>query len=260
MLSNGEWALENPNRKWVSAALLSILIPISLLATSRFTGILREPLTPKVTEAETANWSMARPTGDRHIDEKVTCLFAGNGIKAEFSVTIHEYEEDSSSLPFDGSDGLIIRVTTIANISHGFIHSASLRFVDYGDESLVDVYADPDTWKLQNVEIDRIVDRQAQTYVGILPVGRPQYCLAEISSFWVFFDLNSVNHQMTIALDVFRWSGLPESGLANPSGGQRHLKKLLIGLKLVCLLTLSSMTFCIPVAWVLDWSARIRYM
>ena len=194
--------MEISNKKWVFAALLSILIPISLLATSRFTGILQEPLTPEVTEAEIVNWSMTRPAGYRLIGEKVICRFMRNDADIELDATINEYEENSPSLPFEGNDGLIIRVTATANIRSGFIHSANIKFLDYDDESLVDVSGDPYLWKLQNAEIDRIEDWQPEAYVGILAVGTPQYCMVEISSFWVFFDRNNVNHQMTIALQL----------------------------------------------------------
>lgn len=194
--------MEISSKKWASAALLSILIPISLLATSRFTGILQEPLMPEVTEAETVNWSMTRPTDYRLVDEKVTSLYTMNGVDIRFSTNINEYEENSPSLPFEGNDGLNIRLTATANVSNGSIHSASIKFFDQGGESLVDVFEDPYLWKLQNAEIDRIADRQAETYVGILALGTPQYCLVEISSFWVFFDRNNVNHQMTIALRI----------------------------------------------------------
>ena len=202
MLFEGEHSLEISRGKWASAALLSILIPISLLATSRFTGVLQEPLTPEVTEAERVNWNMTRPTDYRLVSEQVTSLHTQNSADIQFSITINEYEEDSPSLPFEGNDGLNIRLVATANVSRGFIHSATIKFLDCDDRSLVDIYEDQDTWNLKNAEISGIVDWQAETYVGILSVGKPKYCLIEISSFWVFFDRNNVNHQITIALQL----------------------------------------------------------
>jgi hypothetical protein len=194
--------LEISGRKWASAALLSILIPISLLATSRFTGILQEPLTPEVTEAETVNWSIARPADYKRIDEKVTSLYSGNGADIKFTTQINEYEENTPELPFEGNDGLNIRLTAAANVNNGYIHSATIQFLDQSNGSIIHVSGDPNWRTLQNAEIDRIEDWQPEAYIRILAVGTPQHCLVVIPSYWIFFDLNSVNHHMTISLHV----------------------------------------------------------
>ncbi len=66
---------------------------------------------------------------------------------------------------------------------------------------------DPDYIFLGNVELQRIVDWQPESYIEVLGVGQPDYCQLEIVSYWVFLDENSVDHEMTIALEVTYFNG-----------------------------------------------------
>jgi hypothetical protein len=72
-------------RRWTSLALLSIMIPVGLLATFRLTGVLEEPPTPEIITTETVKWSMQRPAETIfEIGETIENSYADNDTQITF--------------------------------------------------------------------------------------------------------------------------------------------------------------------------------
>lgn len=199
--------MKNSRKRWVSITLLSIVIPVGLLVTFRLTGVLQEPLTPEIVGVEAVSWNVTRPTEHNVISEKATNTYSIDSTYIEMNVAIYNYRENSASLPFGGNDGLSIGLTATANVSSDFVHSAVVRFSHSDDNAFLDINEDPDVIFLRNVELQRIVDLRPESYIEVLGVNRPDYCQLEMILYWVFFDKNNVDHEITVTLEVTYFNG-----------------------------------------------------
>ena len=200
--------MEISGKKWASAALLSILIPISLLATSRLAGITPEPLTPETVQVETVNWKTFRPSqDDETIFHRTQSTYQDASVFIELNVTLCKYEENGIYWPFEGGDGFNLRLTATANLTNGFVHSFVIRFYNGDSNSSLAVHRDPDAIRLHNVDLKDIVDLEPTSSVTALGIGQPGNSMLEIFPLWVFHDQNSIDHQMTVTLETIYFNG-----------------------------------------------------
>ena len=79
--------------KWASLALLSIIVPVSLLATFRLTGVLPEPPKPETITVETVSWNMSRPSDFTTVDERVENVYADDVALVRLGIFIGGYYE-----------------------------------------------------------------------------------------------------------------------------------------------------------------------
>jgi len=207
--------LEISGKKWASAALLSILIPISLLATSRFTGILQEPLMPETIEAETVNWNITRPllnSGDAvPLHKTIVNSYEDSSILTRFEVNVGAYYEDyaESFFPFYGNDGLEIRLNATAEVTKGFVHSIAFSFSQQEGNATLEIWNDPKAMELYNVKLANLHDAWLieETYAEFYGENQSQRCGVEIQVAWVFFDKNRMDQQIATTLELVYFDG-----------------------------------------------------
>lgn len=187
---------------------MSILIPISLLATSRLTGTMYEPLMPETVQVEAVNWTAFRPSQDDETVFHMTRSFYQDVLAlVELNVTLCKYVENDLYWPFEGGDGFNLVLTATANLSNGFVHSILLRFCNSDSDAILAVHKDPDAMRLLNVELKDIVDLKPTSFVKALGVNQPSSFMMELSPLWVFHDQNNVSHQMTVTLETICFNG-----------------------------------------------------
>ncbi len=204
--------MESSRRRWVSITLLSIVIPVGLLVGFRLTGILQEPLKPEIVKAEAVKWSMMRPAEkgimeELYMSKNLTNVYSADAAFFEVNAVIYWYHENDPAWPFYKNDGLTVHLTASTSIRSGFVHSLVVRFSDNDGSTSVDIFEDPNAIRLYNIEVQKIVDGQPISYIETLAVNQSDYCMLETSMYWVFFDENSVDHEMTVALEVTYFNG-----------------------------------------------------
>jgi len=162
---------------------------------------------PEVVVAEPVSWNTTRPAQHEILLEKVTNTYSTGSTHVELNVIVNEYDENSLSWPFEGGDGLSIGLTATANISAGHIHSVAIQFSKIDGNAFLYISKHPDAIRLHNLELQKIVDLQKESYIEVLGISQPDFCKLGTFSSWVFFDENNVNHQMITALEVTYFNG-----------------------------------------------------
>jgi len=205
--------LESFKKKWVSIALLSVVVPVGLLVSFRLTGILQEPLTPEIIELEAANWNMTRPTlnntGAVPLDENVVNSYEDSVASMFFKVGVGAYYENDSAFPFWGYDGLIIRLNATARVTKGFVYSLVFKFALQEGNAIVETWEDPDVIELYNVRSANLRDDWwiEEPYAEFYGENQPKDCRAKFQAAWVFLDENSMDQQMSTTLEVTYFDG-----------------------------------------------------
>jgi len=194
-------------RKWITAALLSVVLPMSLLATFRLTGVLREPQPPQTITVGTVELKMSRPvdnSGYISIDEKVENSYTNNLASIIFGIHYSSYTDNSPEF----GDLLIFAFYANANISKGFICSIFIQFSLMDAYGFLDFHMHPDWIKLQNLEIRTFQQyRTHEPYIDTHIINQPKYASLKMITFWMFVDENDTNHRIIATLEVRYFNG-----------------------------------------------------
>lgn len=193
-------------KRVVSLTLLSIMLPISLLATFRLTGVLPEPPTPETITMETINWKMERPSKDVRSFDGIKNVYNDNLIS--ISLIFLEYRDN-----YDWND---LDFLTLMVSFKGSISTAEARFQPTDVDSILDV----DEEVLQNPPRypDAVVN---MTLTGIRAVGTnvtEAYVTAKatgssstltIVAHWVFYDVieNNKDHILKMTFEATYLNG-----------------------------------------------------
>lgn len=119
-------------QKWFSISLLAVVLPMSLLATFRLTGVLPEPSVEAIT-VEPVSWQMDRPRLDPddtlHIDETIENGYSDNYTSIEIGIHLYYYKEDWNEIPFGKHrDGMSFKLNITTAVAEGFNSSFVVRF------------------------------------------------------------------------------------------------------------------------------------
>ena len=197
--------------KWSSLALLSVIVPVSLLVTFRLTGVLPEPPTPETITVETVSWNMSRPADIVTIDEWVKNSYLDEIVSASLSVHVAGYRENWPILPSDGDDDIIdLGIVADVNVSDGFVRSLVVRFPKTDSHTTLYIERHPETIRLDNLKLERIRDpatERREAYLETTGLNQPKNCSLEILSFWVLQDRNNLNHWITVTFEATYYNG-----------------------------------------------------
>lgn len=121
-------------QKWLSVAVVAVILPISLLAAFRLTGILPEPQTPETITVEPVNWSMDRPSDyivfgvSTGWGNMVETNYADETVLVDICVYHSIFLVEYASSPFFGRDGFVFRAWVNTTALTGFVSSITVRF------------------------------------------------------------------------------------------------------------------------------------
>ncbi len=181
--------------------LLSVLVPITLLAAFRLTRVLPEPPTPETITVEAVSWNMSRPSFRTNVNEEMSNSYSDNMTAISLVVHIWQYEENHPSR----GDNIEFAVTASANLSLGFIHSMVVRFSRTDDHAVLHVDPTPNFIELENLKLERIREPATNRNEACFETktqNQPQYASLGILIWWLFLDDNTTNHIVTITLET----------------------------------------------------------
>jgi hypothetical protein len=191
---------------------LSIVVPISLLATFRLTGVLPEPLAiAETVTAETVQWNMTKPTTYAILLEKIENLYVDEAISINFTLIVGSYHENEPDFPSYRNDYIKFGIITTANASHGFIYSVNIQFSRTDVNAILYLINDPNWIQLQNLRIEKAVwtgTSEREAYIAAMGVNQPENCRLDKWSFWVLLDPNNTNHSLKATAELVYFNGV----------------------------------------------------
>jgi len=203
-------------RKSSSVILLSVLIPVSLLATFRIAGIIPEPPIPQTITVETVSWNMSRPDHSKGINTWVNNSYSDVSGHLVFGVCAIIYTENHQ----ERGDTLEFRVSLEANTSDGFIRSVIIRFSEIDTQAYLDIMEDPDPpWiELQNLSVKTIRDSRvtSEPYIEAIVLNQPKQALLSMVVFWQFGERNNMDHWVTLTAEITYFNGAEHQKVVIP--------------------------------------------
>jgi len=203
-------------RKWTSIILLSIILPVSLLTTFRLTGVLREPQLPQTITTETVAWNMTKPSYFRNVEGNITSAYLNSTFSGILIINPLSYWENDGML--DYNDGLWLKISVTANISHGFIYSINVKSSVTDEYAILDIVDDPDFMELTNLMKKKVANglHSHGALFETMGIGEPKECRLTLKPVWKFLDPNNVDHWITITLETTYFNGTVYQKIMTP--------------------------------------------
>ena len=206
-------------RRW-ALALLLIIVPVSLFAGFRLSGILQDSSEPSLTKTvgkATVVWTMNRPKDYESypdiayifVNETIESSYIDNKTTITLGIWVIEYLDNSPDFPAFWNDYLKLAIDAVADTNDGFIYSAVIRFSKTDNQTFLDAWRDPVNFKLTSLEIENIDELSASETEGSFEtraVSQPSHASFHFASFWVFLDRNELSHWIRIMLEVVYFS------------------------------------------------------
>lgn len=191
--------------KLVSLTLVAIILPISLLATFKLTGILQEPQEPETITQNTVYWSMEKPSALVTVGQEFKNEYSTDEISTEIGVHVQEYWENGSTLPFGGRDGVSFETSANISVHKGFGASLTIEFdVAEGNS---DIYVGKHLFlQPYNVSIDRIGSNYDEAYLEARIFGSPSSI--QVQSHWAFNNDAPEDQTLNATLEVLYFNGI----------------------------------------------------
>ena len=205
-------------KSWKTVLLLSIIVPVGLLATFKLTGFFQGPNTIAETiTAEVVEWECDRPSMmvGFHDHNTVENVFENNEVFIHLNFSLAEYHEYRISPPYDGRDGFDFRFCVDAEVKSFTAATFALKLRPTDADSKI--YTMTNYITTHNFELGSIksIGRFDSEAVFLADLTNSS-CYLTCSADWVFYDQNSGTHEVNATLeftykmeDVYRMVRLP---------------------------------------------------
>jgi len=203
-------------QKWISLALLSIIIPVGLLVTFRLTGVLQEPLTITISETKTleaVNWELERPAAMIGIRDTVKSFYNDMSLLMNSSIIVGHYDSTSR---YDSS-----YVTLVANVtaltSNGHIHSLNLTISekDYPNTK-INFFEEHQLMKFENLSRTEFKDWARTVFVNLTGVNHPRGVSFFAPIDWVLYSFQHQVHTLEMIFEVTYYNGTAYKKIVQP--------------------------------------------
>ena len=206
-------------REMKALFVLSIVVPVSLLTTLRFVGVIREPSVTEVMTLDTVKWSHVRPSDSLHFYDQVGAPYFDNGISADVHVLVIYYSESHSRSDDDYLRMLIVVNSTVTNLN-GFIESVYVVFHKDLQPSFVD-------WIQTSLEFSNLSlvglasgrtseQGSKEAYVRLADDNRSTGAFFKGIAEWSLLTPNTQTHQIEATCEITYYDGAAHRKIARP--------------------------------------------
>lgn len=213
---------------WKALLLLSIVVPVSLLASFKLTGLLGEPAT--ITETITlqpVTWMFGRPYNYTVFDNNLQAPYSSDCMTGTFELDVVRYAESEGAWPASVCLVVGINLTTNKNVS---IENVYLTFNDtYGGSDLVFQRTNVD-YQFVNLSLVEIVDGSSgvnnYAYISLAGLNHPSHVYLSWVTYWELSSLHTQDHELNATYEVTYYNGTSYNEIVQPfivqiSGGTK---------------------------------------
>lgn len=195
------------SKRGSALTIMAILVPMSLLATFRLTGILESPLPLQTITKEAVFWSAERPSAFvSWYPRDISNSYDNDDISIKY-VIYGEYME--GNFGWEGLDCLGLLVKVNASVTKGIVESATVNFSDLDAYATLDILLDypldrSDSTKMVNLKIADLDHSHfgGDSYIRTESVGQPKDVYLQQTTFWAFADPDGEDHRITATLEL----------------------------------------------------------
>ena len=195
--------------------LLSIAVPMSLLAIFKLTGVLHEPtIVPETTTLETIKREFERPRLRVEIRETAEGSYRDNNASILYSVFMGGYYEGSAR--YGSSDYVLLTTNVTATVREGYIESVHWVFREDYENARINFFEEHQFFQLENLSIVDLKDWSKQVFINLSGVNRPTSVYFWTPVDWVLRSPYNQTHRMEIISEVTYFNGTAYRKVVQP--------------------------------------------
>jgi len=195
-------------------ALLSIIVPVSLLVSFRLTGILSGPIAIAETiTLETVKWESERPNALINLREKAQSFYDGD-IAIDQSIGIHHYDPDDWG--YGGSSRVSLTVNITSSVPVGYISNIRLNFLENYENARINFFGDHQLMNLGNLSITGFKDWARDVFVNLTGLNRPNKVYFWAPVHWVLRSQNNQTHLLDVVSETVYFNGTVYKKVVQP--------------------------------------------
>jgi len=183
--------------------ILSMIVPLGLLATFRLAGILEEPPEVERITVEPVTLNLTRPSETvERINKSVQNEWAQEGASIIASIKVLSYLEGATSAPFWGHDGLVFKTYVNVSFSQGRVTTVKISFRPLDGNAVLLVSEERWSLRLDNATLTALHywgTNETDAYIKANVLNSP--CNVSNQIFWVFLDENE-SHELQINVEA----------------------------------------------------------
>jgi hypothetical protein len=197
-----------------------MVVPVSLLATFRLTGIIKEPIMiSKTITLDVVEWEFTRPLHDQFIsiNESVNTVYDSNDIKVNYRVFIAEYVPGSWEwIPPGPYLDMAIEINSSVANAVGFIEKIHVTFKNFQPSNviLLRTFLDPVNLSLIDV-MDGSFGEEGRIFLAGVNHPLETYFSAALFH-WFLLTQNTQESQMEVMFEITYYDGTVYSKVIQP--------------------------------------------
>lgn len=200
---------------------LSIVAPVSILASLRLTGILQEPIAISETiTLEAIKWEFERPEDYMHIDHILESKYVDDGLSVAFRLIVGIYEENSTVRYGADYIALGVSINSTATKPNANIKNIYVVFHTVFQPSLVDwvhTYFNYQNLSLLGISSGRTSEEDYQdAYVRLANLNNTERIRFWATAEWSLLTPNTQTHQMGVTYELIYYNGTSYKKIIQP--------------------------------------------
>jgi len=201
---------QRSRRKWViSAAILAVIVPVSLVVLSLNGFFSHQPLVEEVV-AETVAWEIERPSELLSVNQVTENIYENE--EAFSNLTVHIYNYCEEDWEYGSCDTLGMGVSVDANVEAGFVENVNVTFYDDIQPSKVYWFELEERGWFDNLSVVdyshcRASEEHVEASVYMNGVNQPRHTHFKASLTWKLKTANNESHQITVSSEITYYNG-----------------------------------------------------
>jgi len=206
---------------WKAVLLLSIVVPVGLLATFKLTGLLGEPATIAETiTLEPVEWEFERPYSYVVFDKLLRVPYSNNYLSGTFDFIVIDYAE-SVNVGFGDRVTLIIRLNLTGANSDVFIENVCFCFHEIYQGSRLYFQRSNVDFQFINLSLAEIVDgfngeNNLKAFISLAGLNHPNNVYLHWTTLWTLHSLNTQDHELSATYEVTYYNGTAYNKIIQP--------------------------------------------
>jgi hypothetical protein len=211
--------LSTSTKKWLSISLAAIILPITVLATLKFSGILPEPQQPETITLEAIKWEFTRPNQTVDIFYVVEAFYNNDGLTASPEIHIWDYVDRPYGGYYYDSLYMEIRTNATVAISNGFVENVYITLHKDNQSSIGLAIArklDYDAENLSLIDFSGASTWGSKAYFNLKGMGQPRSAYFSAGAFWLLPTPNSQTHWLNVSFELTYYNGTAYKKVIQP--------------------------------------------
>jgi hypothetical protein len=208
-------------RRFRALMILSIVVPVGLLASFKLAGLLGPAAISETTTLETIEWVFERPNQTVHIDDQLNATYDIDGLSVAFDLILGVYDNDEPVFYNNDLISIGMRINSTVTSPNSFIESV---YVVVGKDSQPSLFGWISTYFGNSINLSLVAvssgrtigENYKQAYARLNGEDNPEEIYFWATAEWSLLTPNNISHQIEVTYEFTYYNGTAYNKIIQP--------------------------------------------